>query len=49
MVERVYGRTDAQSLGRTLQRRLGLDEAPYPTRPCRLADTQSLKTAVAHL
>jgi hypothetical protein len=32
MVERVCGRTDAQSLGRTLQRHLGLSEAPSPTR-----------------
>ncbi len=31
MVERVYGRTDAKSLGRALERRVGFGESPSPT------------------
>jgi hypothetical protein len=49
MVERVYGRTDAQSLGRSLQRRMGLSQGPSPAREVSVNHSRIHKTPVAHL
>jgi len=47
MVERVYGRTDAQSLGRALERRLRLGAAPSPAQVCDVTQVEGEKPCSA--